>query len=92
MTGLFDDHGITFQYPTNWELDVNEAGAVTTVAINAPKANASRFEVNEAEVNDASPVQENKLRRNSGLASKSPIQTRQRARGEQNQTTSGHSQ
>ena len=37
MTGLFDNHGISFQYPTNWELDVTDEGAVTTVAIHAPK-------------------------------------------------------
>lgn len=40
MTGLFDDHGVTFQYPTNWELDVTEDGAVTTVAVHAPKGPA----------------------------------------------------
>ena len=40
MTGLFDDHGITFQYPTNWELNVTDAGTVTVVGLSAPKGPA----------------------------------------------------
>ena len=40
MAGLFDDHGISFQYPSNWELDVTDEGAVTTIAIHAPEGPA----------------------------------------------------
>lgn len=40
MTGHYDGHGISFQYPTNWELDINAEGAVATIAIHAPKGPA----------------------------------------------------
>ncbi len=35
---LFEQHGIRFQYPEDWELEVNDDddGAVTTVSLNAP--------------------------------------------------------
>jgi hypothetical protein len=36
MTGTFDDHGIRFQYPEDWELEQTDEGSVTTVAIHSP--------------------------------------------------------
>jgi hypothetical protein len=32
----FDDHGIRFQYPEDWELEVNDEGTPVTVSLNAP--------------------------------------------------------
>jgi hypothetical protein len=33
LTGLYDDHGIRFQYPSNWEIEETGEGAVTTVSV-----------------------------------------------------------
>ena len=36
MFGIYDDHGIRFEYPPDWDLDVTEEDARTTVAIQSP--------------------------------------------------------
>ena len=36
MTGFYEDHGIRFEYPEEWELEVTDSGPVTTVAVQAP--------------------------------------------------------
>ncbi len=33
---IFDDHGIRFEYPFDWELDVTDDGPRTTVSVQAP--------------------------------------------------------
>lgn len=32
----FDDHGIRFEYPHDWEVEVTDSGAVLTVSVQAP--------------------------------------------------------
>ena len=36
MAGTYDDHGIRFRYPEDWEVEETEDGPVTTVALHAP--------------------------------------------------------
>jgi hypothetical protein len=36
MTAIFDDHGIRFEYPADWEVDVIEDDARATVAVQSP--------------------------------------------------------
>jgi hypothetical protein len=36
MTGIYEDHGIRFEYPSNWELEVTDESPLTTVAVQAP--------------------------------------------------------
>lgn len=36
MLGLYDDHGIRFEYPHDWEVDVNEDGPRTSVTVQSP--------------------------------------------------------
>jgi hypothetical protein len=36
MTETYDDHGIRFEYPNGWELEVTDDGPLTTVAVQAP--------------------------------------------------------
>jgi hypothetical protein len=37
MAGTYDDHGIRFQYPEDWEVEETEdGGPVMTIALNAP--------------------------------------------------------
>lgn len=36
MIGIFDDHGIRFEYPMDWELDVTDDGERATVAVQSP--------------------------------------------------------
>jgi hypothetical protein len=36
MIGIYDDHGIRFEYPLNWELEVSDDGPRTTVAVQEP--------------------------------------------------------
>jgi hypothetical protein len=36
MTEIYDDHGIRFEYPGDWEIEVTDDGPLTTVAIQAP--------------------------------------------------------
>jgi hypothetical protein len=36
MIGIYDDHGIRFEYPLTWELEVSEDGPRTTVAVQEP--------------------------------------------------------
>jgi hypothetical protein len=36
MTGIYEDHGIRFEYPGDWELEVTDDGPVTTVALQSP--------------------------------------------------------
>jgi hypothetical protein len=36
MTGNYDDHGIRFEYPEDWELEVTDDGPVSTVSIQSP--------------------------------------------------------
>lgn len=33
---FFEDHGIRFEYPEDWEIEIDEDGPVTTVSLNAP--------------------------------------------------------
>jgi hypothetical protein len=35
-TNSFDDHGIRFEYPPNWELEVSDDGPRTTVSVHEP--------------------------------------------------------
>lgn len=37
---IFDDYGIRFEYPNEWELDVADDGTRTTVSLQAPDAPA----------------------------------------------------
>jgi hypothetical protein len=36
MTGIYEDRGIRFEYPGDWELEVTDEGPLTTVAVQAP--------------------------------------------------------
>lgn len=36
MAGSFDDHGIRFEYPPDWELDVTDDGPRATVSVQSP--------------------------------------------------------
>jgi hypothetical protein len=36
MPGIYDDHGIRFEYPDEWELEVTDDGPVTTASIQSP--------------------------------------------------------
>jgi hypothetical protein len=33
MSGIYDDHGIRFEYPADWELDVTDDGPRVTVSV-----------------------------------------------------------
>ncbi|HEV3167309.1 MAG TPA: hypothetical protein VGZ22_25090 [Isosphaeraceae bacterium] len=36
MLGIYQDHGIRFEYPFEWELEVSDDGPRTTVTVQAP--------------------------------------------------------
>ena len=36
MAGVYQEHGIRFQYPDEWAVEINEDGPVTTVALQPP--------------------------------------------------------
>lgn len=36
MVGVYEEHGIRFQYPEDWEVEVSDDGPRTTVALHAP--------------------------------------------------------
>jgi hypothetical protein len=36
MLGTYDDHGVRFEYPAAWEVDVTDDGPRTTVALQSP--------------------------------------------------------
>jgi hypothetical protein len=36
MSGTFEDHGIRFQYPDDWAVEVTDEQSVTTVALHSP--------------------------------------------------------
>ncbi len=36
MSAIFDDHGIRFEYPQDWELEVSNEGSMMTVTVQAP--------------------------------------------------------
>jgi hypothetical protein len=36
MPAIYDDRGIRFEYPNDWELEVTDDGPLTTVAVQAP--------------------------------------------------------
>jgi hypothetical protein len=40
MMAIFDDYGIRFEYPGDWELDVGDDGGRTTVSLQSPGAPA----------------------------------------------------
>ncbi len=40
MWGVYNDHGIRFEYPPDWELDVTDDGPRTTVAMHSPGGTA----------------------------------------------------
>jgi hypothetical protein len=35
-TAVFEDHGVRFEYPSDWALEVSEDGPVTTIEVQAP--------------------------------------------------------
>lgn len=35
-TQIYDDHGVRFEYPANWELEETDHGQVATVAVSVP--------------------------------------------------------
>jgi hypothetical protein len=37
MIQIYDDRGIRFEYPSDWELEVTDDGPLTTVAVQAPE-------------------------------------------------------
>ena len=37
MSGIYDDRGIRFEYPADWELDVTDDGPRTTVTVQSPE-------------------------------------------------------
>ena len=43
MTGIYDDKGIRFEYPGDWELEETDDGPVTTVSIQKPGGLAFAF-------------------------------------------------
>lgn len=43
MTAIFDDFGVRFTYPRDWELDVSEDGTRATIALQAPDSMAFAF-------------------------------------------------
>ncbi len=36
MQGVYDDRGIRFEYPADWEMEVTDEGTLTTVSIQSP--------------------------------------------------------
>jgi hypothetical protein len=36
MLGVYDDRGIRFEYPADWEMEVTDEGTITTVSIQSP--------------------------------------------------------
>jgi hypothetical protein len=36
MMGVYQDHGIRFEYPPDWDVEEDDDGLVTTVAVHAP--------------------------------------------------------
>jgi hypothetical protein len=36
ITEVYEDHGVHFEYPSDWQLEVSEDGPVTTVEVQAP--------------------------------------------------------
>ncbi|MEW4568872.1 hypothetical protein AB1L88_13490 [Tautonia sp. JC769] len=36
MTGRFDEHGIRFEYPADWNVEVDSDGEKTTVSVHSP--------------------------------------------------------
>lgn len=36
MTELFDDHGVRFEYPSEWETEVTEDGSLTSISAVSP--------------------------------------------------------
>lgn len=53
MTAIFDDFGIRFTYPKDWELDVSEDGSRTTISLQAPDSMAFAFVALDASRPDA---------------------------------------
>jgi hypothetical protein len=35
MVGTYDDHGVRFEYPEGWDVEVTDEGTVTTVALHS---------------------------------------------------------
>lgn len=36
MLGVYQDHGVRFEYPPDWDLDIDDDGPATTISIHAP--------------------------------------------------------
>jgi hypothetical protein len=36
MAAIYEDHGIRFEYPADWELEVTDDGPMTTVSLQSP--------------------------------------------------------
>src|SRR5437868_6273020 len=36
MTSIYEDHGVRFEYPGDWEVEVTDDGPITTVALQSP--------------------------------------------------------
>jgi hypothetical protein len=52
MLGIYDDHGIRFEYPMDWETDVSDDGPRTSVTIQSPSGLAFAL----VTVDDTSPA------------------------------------
>jgi hypothetical protein len=42
-TAIWDDYGVRFEYPAEWDVDVNEDGTRTTVSVQSPDGMAFAF-------------------------------------------------
>ncbi len=40
MLGIYDDHGIRFEYPADWEVEATEDGPRTAVTVQSPSGPA----------------------------------------------------
>lgn len=36
MKDIFEDHGVRFEYPSDWEIEVTDDGEITTVSLQSP--------------------------------------------------------
>ncbi len=61
MTGIYDDHGIRFEYPGDWELDVTQDGTRTTVSVQAPSGLAFGLVTLDEECPDPAEVADDAL-------------------------------
>lgn len=43
MAGIYNENGIRFEYPDDWDVEVTDDGPVTTVALQAPESRSPAF-------------------------------------------------